>query len=488
MTITLRDYQESAVTSAINFLSKGIDPLIIAPTGSGKTVIASEIIRRWQLINGGRKCFFVAHRKELIEQAQRTMDKFAVDAIALSVFSTDFSEISEDDKKNSLVIFDEAHHAVASSWTGFAKVFTGPKVAVTATPDRMDRQRLETAGFVQAYEIAIRTLIEQGHLVRPLAQKMAVDCSTLSMRGFDSLMESLADSIVNEINRWDRKKVIAFLPEVSTSERMVELLRERGIDANHIDGTSGKFREMILDKYRNGSLRVLCNVNLFTEGFDAPETDCVILLRPTQSRSLWCQMIGRGLRTAPGKSDCLILDPMWISGENSFTPADAFTMHPLSKAKSVMGSHDPLELAEATDRNSEENMLKRIAIEESKAKSKEAKERGLVDISVACSVFGYIMPEISNDEPMTASQRKDLELRQIYAADLSFHQATWLIGRLKAREALGLATLKQVRKLQHFGIRNADRMTKESASKAIGADWRMQTKKKSFSLSNIFKR
>lgn len=473
MELKLRDYQEAAVTAALSFIAKAVNPLVIAPTGAGKTVIASSIMLRWQT-GTTRKCFFVAHRKELIDQAKATMDKFGVRGEALSVFSADFDHISAEDKATALVVFDEAHHAVASSWAKFNAVFTGPKVAVTATPDRLDRQKLETVGFVPAYEIAIRTLIEQGHLVRPMAQKMPVEMSLIRLRGYDDALESVADSIVSELNRWDRKKAICFLPEVDTSIRLVALLRQRGVEAGHADGSTGKFRAGTVEAFKNGELRVLCNVNLFTEGFDAPETDCVILLRPTQSRALWCQMIGRGLRTAPGKTDCLILDPMWISGENSFTPADAFTVHPMAKSSVIEGGHDPLDAAEACDRQAEEGMLRRIAAEEQRSATKEAKELGLVDLSVACAVFGFVLPAPTTDSAMFGYQASDLARYGVHARGMTVDQAEWMIARLKAREALNLATLKQVRKLQQFGVRGADRLSKESASKAISSDWRMQ--------------
>ena len=475
--IKLRKYQEDAVMAALSFVAKGVHPLIVASTGSGKTVIASEIMRRWQT-GTNRKCFFVAHRKELIDQAKATMDRFGVRGEALSVFSADFDHISAEDKASALVVFDEAHHAVASSWAKFNAVFTGPKVAVTATPDRLDRQKLETVGFVPAYEIAIRTLIEQGHLVRPMAQKMPVEMSLIRLRGYDDALEAVADSIVTELNRWDRKKAICFLPEVDTSVRLVALLRQRGIEAGHADGSTGKFRAGTVEAFKNGELRVLCNVNLFTEGFDAPDTDCVILLRPTQSRALWCQMIGRGLRTAPGKTDCLILDPMWISGENSFTPADAFTVHPQAKSAPIDGSHDPLDAAEGCDRQAEESMLRRIAAEEQRSSTKEAKELGLVDLSVACAVFGFVLPAPTSESSMFGYQATELARHGVHARGMTADQADWMIARLKAREALNLATVKQVRKLQQFGVRGAERLSKDSASKAISSDWRMQSKGK----------
>ncbi len=476
--MNLRDYQEAAVTSACTHLAKGINPLVIAPTGAGKTVIASEIMRRWQLDNPTKACYFVAHRSELLEQAEGTMAKFGVRGKVLSVFQREFADISDADKRESLVVFDEAHHAVASSWANFSSVFTGPKLAVTATPDRMDRQKIEEVGFVTCYEIAIRTLIEQGHLVKPLAYKMPVELSNIMLKGYDHPLEAIADSIVEEMKRWDRKKAIAFLPDVETSERLVALLRKRGCPASHVDGTTHDYmRSYAIESYKTGETKVLCNVNLFTEGFDAPETDCVVLLRPTQSRALWVQMIGRGLRTAAGKTDCLILDPMWVSGENSFQPSDAFTVFPGAKGRMVEGGHDPLAEAEMQDKSAEQRMIERIAKEERRQQAKEAREMGFVDLSVACACFGFILPPVAKDEPlMTAGQEAELNRHKVYAKGVTASQASWMIGRLQARERLGLATVKQIRKLRQFGIANALKLTVTQASQAIGADWRMAGK------------
>lgn len=472
MQLNLRDYQEAAVTSALSFLSKGVAPLIIAPTGAGKTVIASALMLRWQA-GSDRKCFFVAHRKELVEQAQKTMDKVGVKGEALSVFSSDFAHISQHDKETALVVFDEAHHAVASSWTKFNSIFTGPKVAVTATPDRLDRQKLESAGFESCYEIEIRTLIDQGHLVKPMAQKMPIEMSLTLMRSYDDKLEAVADAVIREMARWDRKKAIAFMPDVECSERFVDLLRARGIKCAHVDGATHDYtRSMAVTGFKSGDLQILCNVNLFTEGFDAPETDCVILLRPTQSRALWCQMVGRGLRLAPGKTDCLILDPMWISGEHSFQPADAFTVHPMAKSRCIDDSHDPLAAAEFSDRDAEKVMLDRIEKEEKKASAKEARALGLIDLSTACAVFGFVLPP-SKGDAMFHYQTSELARYGVHGVGMTIDQADWVIGRLKARESLGLATVKQVRKLKQFGIAGAYRLTKEAASKAISSDWRM---------------
>jgi hypothetical protein len=165
---------------------------------------------------------------------------------------------------------------------------------------------------------------------------------------------------------------------------------------------------------------------------------------------------------------------MWISGENSFTPADAFTVHPMAKSAAIHGGHDPLDAAEACDRHAEEGMLRRIAAEEQRSATKEAKELGLVDLSVACAVFGFVLPAPTTESAMFGYQASELSRYGVHARGMTSDQAEWMIARLKAREALNLATLKQVRKLQQFGVRGAERLSKESASKAISSDWRMQ--------------
>ena len=474
--MNLRDYQEAAVTAAIGHLAKGVNPLVIAPTGAGKTVISAEIIKRWQVANPGKLAVFVAHRKELIQQAAATIARFGITNVkCLSVFASDW-DVSAEDRKTALVVFDEAHHAVAATWNAFSADFTGPKVAVTATPDRSDRQRLEDVGFALAYQIAIRTLIEAGHLVRPMAYKMPITLSPLIIRGaYEDQVVSLCDLVIAELKRWDRKHTIFFLPDVDTCRRFADVLTSRGLKSASIEGTMHPYiRSSAIERFKTGGLDCLCNVNILTEGFDAPETDCVVMFRPTQSRSLFAQMIGRGLRTAPGKTDCLILDPMWVAGENTFQPADAFTMHPLSKSKQKDGGCDPLSEADMIDQETEQAVVARIIAEASKAEAKEAREKGLIDLSTAVSCFGYVLPSDEAGEVADGQQRATLERFKVHAsAGIKATQADWLIRKLYQRQALGLATVKQVRKLVQFGVRNASTLTMAQASVSITSDWRM---------------
>ncbi len=156
MDIKLRPYQEAAVTACLDALDRASNPLLVAPTGAGKTVMAAAMMRAWQARHG-RKVYFFAHRSELLDQAKATLDKFGIRGEALSVFQRDYGV--PEDAATALCVFDEAHHAVASCWVKVQGIFTGPKVAITATPDRMDRKKLDDAGFALAHEICIRDLI-----------------------------------------------------------------------------------------------------------------------------------------------------------------------------------------------------------------------------------------------------------------------------------------------------------------------------------------
>lgn len=444
--------------------------MLIAPTGAGKTVMACEMMRRWQT-QTGRVCYFFAHREELLIQAKAAMDRFGVQGDALSVFKKDFSGFQGE---GALCVFDEAHHAVATSWKNVSERFTGPKVAITATPDRLDNQRLDAVGFTQVHQIEIQRLIKEGYLVRPMAYKLPISICDNIIENYDDAIEAVAKSVVEQFVRYGRNRAMVFLPSVECSRRFSNELRKLGYDSSHLDGTSGKIRGMSVEAFKAGQTKFMCNVALFTEGFDCPEVDCVVLLRETKSRALWSQMIGRGLRSAPGKSNCLILDPMWVSGTHTLSPSDAFTQHPDARCNQSNGMYDPLGEAEMSDQDAEAKLIEKIKRIEREEERIEAKERGLLDLSVVTPLFGFTPPPATINEVMTSVQKNILERYQIYApSDLPWEHATYIINQMQSRERLKLATAKQVRKLRQFGHRKANTYTFEQASKAIASDWRI---------------
>jgi hypothetical protein len=137
-----------------------------------------------------------------------------------------------------------------------------------------------------------------------------------------------------------------------------------------------------------------------------------------------------------------------------------------------------MDVAEVCDRDAEQKMIDRIAKEERRQQAKDAREKGFIDLSVACACFGFILPPAGKGEaPMTSGQKAELERFKVYATEVTEGQASWMIGRLQARERLGLATVKQVRKLRQFGVAGALKMTVAQASARIGTDWRIAGKK-----------
>lgn len=468
---TLRPYQEQAVEACLGALFNAVNPLLVAPTGAGKTVMACEMMRRWQM-QTGKACYFFAHREELIFQAKEAMNRFGIRGDALSVFKKTFDGYPESDA--ALCVFDEAHHAVATSWKNVSEAFKGPKVAITATPDRLDNQRLDVVGFTQVHQIEIQRLIKDGYLVRPMAYKLPISICDNIIENYDDAIEAVAKSVVDQFTRFNRNRAMVFLPSVDCSRRFSAELRKLGYESSHLDGTSGKLRGMSVDDFKSGRTKFMCNVALFTEGFDCPEVDCVVLLRETKSRALWSQMIGRGLRSSPGKTDCLILDPMWVSGTHTLSPADAFTQHPDARCKQSNGMYDPLGEAEMTDQEAEQKLLDKIKRIEREEARIEAKARGLLDLSIVTPLFGFTPPPATSNLPLTDVQKNILERYQIHApSDLPWEHATYIIAQMQSRERLRLATAKQVRKLRQFGHRKANTYTFEQATKAIGTDWRI---------------
>jgi len=478
---TLRPYQEQAISACLDALGKDVHPLLIAPTGAGKTVMACEIMRRWQAKHD-LPCYFFAHRQELLSQAKASMERFGIRGDVFSVFQKSFSAPQMD---VAICVFDEAHHAVASSWNNVRANFLGPSVAITATPDRLDKQKLSTAGFMEVHQISIRDLIEQGYLVRPMAQKLSVAVCDNIMDSYDEAISQVAKNVVDEFYRYGRKRGMAFLPTVDASRRFSNELRSLGMESSHLDGTSGKLRKIAVDAFKAGHTQFLCNVGLFTEGFDCPEVDCVVLLRETKSRALWSQMIGRGLRSCEGKKDCLILDPMWVSGTHSLQPGDAFTSHPDAVCREVLGLSDPLAESIQEDDAAEERLLRQLKKAQATQEAKDAHQRGLIDLSIVTPLFGFVPPPEASSEPMTQAQKNILERFQIFApSTLPMEHAQYIIQKMNERQRLQLATVRQVKRLRQFGHKNAHRYTFEMASKAIGTDWRVAGRTRAVRLFN----
>ena len=340
MPIVLRNYQSDAIAAIRSkFQSGKRSALLCLPTGAGKTVVFAEIARLTAL--RGNRTLVIAHRNELIQQAYdkivRVVDPSIVaiekadshagkDAMVVvaSVQSLKGKRLESWPKNHfSLVVFDECHHATAPGYKAVGSHFTTARVlGVTATPFRADENKLSDLFESRAYELDLWSAIDKGILC-PLSMIVAdvrVDLKGIrsKMGDYDSaqlsaLLELNMRPIVKAIHKHiGLRRTIVFAPSIESSRVMAERLCGLGLRADYVSYKCSDRAEKI-DRYRRGELQILVNPMLLSEGFDDPETSCVVLARPTKSRVALLQMLGRGTRLADGKQDCLILDFGWAA-------------------------------------------------------------------------------------------------------------------------------------------------------------------------------
>lgn len=494
----LRPYQQRAVEAVQRGWGEWKSQLGVAATGAGKTIMFSHLAAA----EAGRT-LILAHRKELIHQAVTKLhDATGIFAtvesgecraipghgiVVASVQSMRRRLKRYDPADFDLIICDEAHHALSPEWKAVLDHFSGARIlGVTATPDRADKRSLGKVFQSVAFEIGLLELIAEGHLVPLRAKKLDIEVDVgmkaalrrkrdvseeEASEAVQARIEALARAVAAET--WDRKALV-FLPRCDVSEHFAELLRAAGLDARHVAGDSSD-RAETLAWFEGPGCKVLCNAMLLTEGYDNPSVDCVCCLRPTTSRALYAQIIGRGTRMAPGKNHCLILDPLWLSGDlNLCKPADLVASGEDHRRVLQEKLDEGLELTEAeaiARAEVEELMAKRL--EESKRKKA---PKGLVDpLAWAVGIHDSNLVEWEavmpwEEEPATAEQVAELTKWGLWAEGegMTRGYAGVLLERVRMRDALGLATPKQVQLLKRLGEPNADTMSKAQAGLFLG--------------------
>ena len=352
MTFELRDYQKAAVDGLYDYWAKGAGshPLIVAPTGSGKTAIIAQIVRD-AMSFAGTKVLIVSHVKELLEQGakgllamypeadfgfysaslkQKRLDRPITFAGIQSVWERAYDMIPAPD----LVLIDEAHMLPKNTETRYGQfirdlTICNPQVKVvglTATPYRLDSGVLHKGkGAVFdgiAYDISVSKLMEDGWLstVYSKGGLKQIDLTNVGRRGGEFIESELAAAAsdpelvaatVSEIFELgeDRKSWLIFASGIGHAHMLADGLRALDVTAEVVTGADDMGeRSRKSSDFKNGRIRALGNCNVLTTGFDAPSVDLVALVRATESTGLYIQMVGRGTRKAPGKNDCLLLD------------------------------------------------------------------------------------------------------------------------------------------------------------------------------------
>lgn len=360
--MNLRPYQTECIEAVEAAYQRGVKSVLCTlPTGTGKTVVFATMIRRRHEAGDLRPCMVVAHREELLHQAVEKLRAVAPDlrvgiecgsmgragkaspGCSVIVASVQTLAVSgtkrlgwlagESDgmfaaQELGLLVVDEAHHSAANVYGRIIDRFVGPNTNVagfTATPKRLDRRAIhghERAAFEEvAYSYSIREAIDDGWLsdVRGYRVDGGADLSGVRKTGGDYNAADLARKVDAPertdaaLRHWQEvahdRQTIVFCAGVEHAHHVAAAFRERGIIAESVDGKAGREeRAEIIRRFRAGEVQVLSNCELFTEGFDVPEASCALLLRPTQSWSLYVQMVGRVTRLAPDKTDAVVID------------------------------------------------------------------------------------------------------------------------------------------------------------------------------------
>jgi len=340
--LTLRDFQEEALQEILSQFRAGITrQLVTLPTGTGKTVIFASLAKALNT-----RTIIIVHRDELLIQARdkilmiwpgcdtglvkAELNEINHQVVIASVQTISrpkrLAQLQEIDFK--LMIVDESHHSIADSYTGVIKglgfMDDNPDellLGVTATPTRLDKKGLNNVFQKVVYQRSLPTMIRAGYLsdIQAIRIKAATDLTGVHTRAGDFApgeLQAVCNTdqrnqiIVKALIKYaGERKAAVFCTGVQHAQDLAKCFQEAGVSAGVVFGDMKKEdREATLKAYAKRELQVLTNVEVLTEGWDDPGTDCIIMARPTKSQGLYTQMIGRGTRLYPGKENCLILE------------------------------------------------------------------------------------------------------------------------------------------------------------------------------------
>ena len=336
--IKLFDYQEDMKERIEKALRLHRSVMAQMPTGTGKTYLLTAVIDSFVSNNPKEKVWIVAHRRELVSQIDETVRKFhsysvsntssllsSVKAMSIQWLMRHYDEI---EGEPGMIVIDEAHHALAKTYKEMWERFPKAKfLGLTATPCRLNGK-----GFTDLFDVLVQSwgvpeFISKGRLAT--YDFVSIKSDGVTQRLIDSLQKRGADGdyqnkemdmLLNKKPSIDRlyrsleefgkdRKGIVYAINISHAQKITKLYQEHGVKAIAIDSkTPAAERQQDIEAFKKGDIQVLVNVDIFSEGFDCPDVEFVQLARPTLSLAKYLQMVGRGLRVAKGKKNCVIID------------------------------------------------------------------------------------------------------------------------------------------------------------------------------------
>ena len=512
----LRPYQAEAKRAILAAWDEGFrKTLLVLPTGCGKTVVFASVTE--DQVNKGHRVLIMAHRGELLEQAAdklrkasglvSVLEKAGSSSISspLPVTVGSVQSLAQEKRLARFpgdyfqdIIVDEAHHCLSESYRRVLDHFPNANIlGVTATPDRGDMKNLGEFFDSKAYEYSMTQAIREGYLCPVKAQMipLELDINSVGVSNGDfaageigSALEPYLEQIAREMKRYCRgRKTVVFLPLIATSKKFCSMLNAAGLRAAEVNGNSEDRADVLAD-FEGGRHNVLCNSMLLTEGWDCPSVDCIVILRPTKVRSLYQQMVGRGMRLAPGKSDLLLLDFLWMTARHDLCRPSAL----ISKDAEIAGKMDArlmkddgvYDLIESEEQAERDVLAEREAALALELAEMRKRKRQLVDplqyaLSIAAEDLTSYVPTFAWEmAPPSEKQIAFLEKRGIFADSVrNAGLASVLIDKLKRRQDEGLATPKQIRCLERYGFLQVGTWQFEQANALISRlannNWRV---------------
>lgn len=502
----LRPYQAEAKQAILAAWDEGYrKTLLVLPTGCGKTVVFSSVTENQ--VNKGHRVLIMAHRGELLDQAaDKLKEASGLDSVLEKAESTSLGSflpvtvgsvqsLAQEKRLARFpnnyfqdIIVDEAHHCLSDSYKRVLDHFPNANIlGVTATPDRGDMKNLGEFFDSKAYEYSMTEAIREGYLCPIKAQMIPLELDIadvgISSGDFSAgeighALEPYLHQIAPEMANYCRgRKTVVFLPLIATSQKFCAMLNDAGLRAAEVNGNSDDRSEVLAD-FEAGKYDVLCNSMLLTEGWDCPSVNCIVVLRPTKIRSLYQQMVGRGMRLSPGKTELLLLDFLWMTERHDLCRPSALISKDEAIAKKIdermVEDADGFDLIEAEEQAERDILAERESALAKQLAEMRGKKRKLVDplqyaLSIAAEDLTNYVPTFAWEmAPPSEKQIAFLERRGIFADSVrNAGLASLLIDRLQRRQQMGLATPKQIRCLERYGFRQVGTWAFEDASSLI---------------------